>query len=80
MSARRRYAIDAGDGIEVHVCADEMTPELRDALIAVGRAAMGEPAPFDPMDPCMSCGGNGGYGPSPHHTPDCYFAGHEDVA
>lgn len=27
---------------------------------------------------CMSCGGNDGYGPPPHHTPDCYFAGWDD--
>jgi hypothetical protein len=29
--------------------------------------------------PCMSCGGNDGYGPPPHHTPDCYFASVEDA-
>lgn len=29
--------------------------------------------------PCMSCGGNDGYGPAPHHAPDCYFASHEDA-
>lgn len=29
--------------------------------------------------PCMSCGGNDGYGPAPHHTPDCYFASTEDA-
>lgn len=28
---------------------------------------------------CMSCGGNDGYGPAPHHTPDCYFASWEDA-
>ncbi len=27
--------------------------------------------------PCMSCGGNDGYGPAPHHTPGCYFASFE---
>lgn len=34
----------------------------------------------NPMDggPCMSCGGNNGYGPAPHHAPDCYFASIED--
>lgn len=37
------------------------------------RSAMGEGGP------CMSCGGNDGYGPAPHHIPDCYFAGQEDV-
>lgn len=30
--------------------------------------------------PCMSCGGNDGYGPAPHHTPDCYFASTEDAS
>lgn len=35
-----RYAIDAGNGIEVHACIDgDLTPETRDALAAVGRAA-----------------------------------------
>jgi hypothetical protein len=29
--------------------------------------------------PCMSCGGNDGYGPAPHHTPECYFASNEDA-
>jgi hypothetical protein len=29
--------------------------------------------------PCLSCGGNDGYGPAPHHTPDCYFASTEDA-
>lgn len=29
--------------------------------------------------PCMSCGGNDGYGLPPHHTPDCYFASWEDA-
>lgn len=28
---------------------------------------------------CMSCGGNDGYGPAPHHTPDCYFASWEEA-
>jgi hypothetical protein len=28
---------------------------------------------------CMSCGGNDGYGPAPHHTADCYFASDKDV-
>jgi hypothetical protein len=27
---------------------------------------------------CISCGGNDGYGPAPHHKPDCYFASWED--
>lgn len=36
-----RYGIDAGDGIEVHACIHgDLTPELREALVAVGRAAM----------------------------------------
>lgn len=36
-----RYAIDAGDGIEVHACiSGDLTPETRDALAALGRAAM----------------------------------------
>lgn len=30
--------------------------------------------------PCMSCGGNDGYGPAPHHASDCYFASSEDAA
>ena len=34
-----------------------------------------------PIGPtCMSCGGNDGYGPPPHHKPDCYFASWEDEA
>lgn len=71
-----RYAIDAGDGIEVHACIDgDLTPETRDALAAVGRAAAAEL-----RDSCMSCGGNDGYGPPPHHAPDCYFASAEDAA
>lgn len=28
---------------------------------------------------CISCGGNNGYGPAPHHMPDCYFASWEDT-
>lgn len=29
--------------------------------------------------PCISCDGNDGYGPAPHHAPDCYFASQEDA-
>jgi hypothetical protein len=34
----------------------------------------------EPEPTCMSCGGNDGYGPPPHHAPDCYFASAEDAA
>lgn len=54
-----------------------MTPEGRATQEAAGqeprRSLMGDGGP------CMSCGGNDGYGPAPHHTPDCYFASWEDA-
>jgi hypothetical protein len=80
---------DDPDAIQVWLYAEHEPVDGHDNerdLIAAGKILAGVPDPrrerksaMGEGGPCLSCGGNDGYGPAPHHKPGCYFASDEDA-